>query len=886
MTKIPVPSAELSQRTSLIAFAIFAVMTAGVLGVFLVNSYRQAEQNVRLSLHNVTQIIETRIDSTLRRIQNDLEGLESHLISDALQQQNKTRFAERMQTELDRRTRYFPEVSSYRVYDANGGSLYNSGPVIPSHSIADRKYFQQAKANPSQPLHYSESILGKGTNKPVIAIAKPLRDREGRFRGLVLGALDLGHFVQIFSSVTLGSQSAFALRRTEDGALLARWPETSGQLNTPLKPGTPIRTWLESSEQSGTMKVIAQSDGVERIYGYSRVAGHPFAIFAGRATQDYLSQWRQIALVTISITLLALVLLALFLTRLQRALQQERETAASLAQERSNLEQRVQQRTRELASSMESLREAQRIARVGNWELDLVSNQLVWSDEIFSIFEIDKTRFAATYDAFLTAVHPDDRDAVNDAYRQSLETRQPYGITHRLLLPSGKIKYVHEQCETRFDSAGTPLLSIGTVQDVTASKLVEIELEKHRIHLESLVEERTASLNIAKEAAEAASRAKSTFLANMSHELRTPLNGIIGMTELALRHTGDAKIQDQLGKALQSSQHLLHVINDILDISKIEAERMHLEHTDFMLGEVLENLVSLLGQKAMDKGLKFLVHLQPGLPARRFSGDPTRLGQVLLNLAGNALKFTAQGAITVGVNLVEDKPENVLLRWEITDTGIGIDDEGQKRLFRAFEQADSSMTRKYGGTGLGLTISQRLVQMMGGEIGVESTPGQGSTFWFTVRLGNAAASAVSPAPTFAQDSAETRLQTQFVGTRVLLAEDEPINREVSRGLLEDVGFSVDLAEDGQQALELAQQQRYALILMDMQMPNLNGVDATKAIRADSLNTSTPILAMTANAFDEDRTACLDAGMNDHIAKPVEPQKLYETLLCWLEKRTQ
>ncbi|GAB1394435.1 hypothetical protein MASR1M60_25990 [Rhodocyclaceae bacterium] len=427
-----------------------------------------------------------------------------------------------------------------------------------------------------------------------------------------------------------------------------------------------------------------------------------------------------------------------------------------------------------------------------------------------------------------------------------------------------------------FDANGRCVGVLGIGHDIT-------DLKKYQNQLEALVAERTTQLVAAKETAEAASRAKSTFLANMSHELRTPMNAIMGMNDLILRRTDDPKLRDQLGKIAQASQHLLHVINDILDISKIEAASLRLEQVNFKLGNVLENLMSLLGHRAMEKGLKLLADLDPALARQNLCGDPLRLGQILLNLTGNALKFTAQGAITLRVRLTEESPTALRLHFEVADTGIGISEEHQRRLFTAFEQADSSMTRKYGGTGLGLAISKHLVELMGGEIGVTSTPGQGSTFWFSIPLNKAMedTGAVPPAPTFDADSAEIRLNRQFAGTRVLLAEDEPINQEVSRGLLEDVGLAVDLAVDGEEAVALAKRNAYALILMDMQMPNLNGVDATRAIRKLPGHENTPILAMTANAFDEDRQTCLGAGMNDHIGKPVDPSRLYEILLKWL-----
>jgi CheY-like chemotaxis protein len=310
---------------------------------------------------------------------------------------------------------------------------------------------------------------------------------------------------------------------------------------------------------------------------------------------------------------------------------------------------------------------------------------------------------------------------------------------------------------------------------------------------------------------------------------------------------------------------------------------MVFESIPLQLSVVVDNLTSTLGHKATEKGLRLATDLPADLMRQPLKGDPLRLGQILFNLVGNAIKFTPQGEVTLRARAVEESEKSVQVRFEVSDTGIGIELEAQSRLFQSFEQADNSMTRNYGGTGLGLAISKRLVNLMGGTIGMESTPGTGSTFWFVVPLKKREADAVPPAPTFTAFTAEQRLQVKYAGTRILLAEDEPIAQEVSRGLLEDVGLLVDLAEDGQQALELAKQNTYALILMDMQMPNLNGVAATQAIRALPAYAQTPILALTANAFDEDRQRCLDAGMNDHIAKPVDPDRLYETLLAWLER---
>ena len=470
---------------------------------------------------------------------------------------------------------------------------------------------------------------------------------------------------------------------------------------------------------------------------------------------------------------------------------------------------------------------------------------------------------------------------IEDEARSARELSN-YSGTLLFTPPDGRQVWLHATSRPQHRPDGG-IVWDGVAIDISARKQNEAELEWHRHHLEALVDERTAALSIAKEAAEAASRAKSTFLANMSHELRTPMNAVLGLAGIALRNASDPKLRDQLNKIMLASRQLLGIINDILDISKIEAERLVLEKTSFQPRLLLDNLVSMIGQKAADKGLSLRIDVPSEVARLTLDGDPLRLGQILLNFAGNALKFTSEGSITVRIRLLEETPADVLLRFEVADTGIGIAPADQQRLFTAFEQADSSTTRKYGGTGLGLAISKRLAVIMGGDAGVDSVPGAGSTFWFTARI---ARGVDQSAPAVqAEGGVARQLQAAHAGTRVLLAEDEPINQEVSRELLEEVGLKVDLAADGVQAVALARQTHYPLILMDLQMPNLNGIDATRQIRALPGYQATPILAMTANAFAEDRQACLAAGMSDHVAKPVDPEVLYAALLKWLEPPT-
>ena len=773
--------------------------------------------------------------------------------------------------------RQFPEVHFLIITDKLGQTVAAQSLEDPESvervrhfNAAQRPYFTfHRDASPADANRYFLSRPFKTiTNRETLAASRAIRGPHGEFLGVALVSMSPAYFESVVRQALPNSPSAAAALLNRDGDVIYRLPGGEAHTGKSAQASQSFQAFLHSPERLTRHLDTSVIDGTRRLAFFSKVGDTPLAVAVSTTLDGVLAAWRHDLMVRMAGFIMATAVSIGVVWDIQRRILERRQARASLQQ------------------SDERFRQAMQATSDGLWDWDAVNNTGYFSPGYYRMLGYEPDEFRMSRQAWFDLIHPADLDHARAINEDCISRRcESFEIEYRMKAKDGSWRWVLARGRAvQRDAQGMAMRMIGTHVDITDRVNAQRELELHRRHLEEQVSQRTHELELARNEAILASQAKSTFLANMSHEIRTPMNAIIGLTQLMRKEATSPEQAERLGHIHNAGQHLLSVISDILDLSKIEAGHMQLERLDFNLPHLLGSVEAIVAESARDKGLTLSVDCD-GVPPD-LCGDPTRLRQALINFAGNAVKFTHAGSIALRARLLRDDDREVLVRFEVQDTGIGIAQDKMPTLFQAFEQADASTTREYGGTGLGLAVARRIALLMGGEVGVDSTPGVGSTFWLTASLAHGQPAHAQPqAPALANVAdirqLEATLTERHRGARILVAEDNPVNREVALAMLKEVEMNVDMAHNGVEAVAAARARPYDLILMDMQMPTMDGLTATRAIRASTGHQHMPIVAMTGNAFGDDQQACLAAGMNDFITKPVDMVKLYTVLLKWL-----
>ena len=873
-TLLGASSTSIAQRRhQLILVIASSLLLLSLAAAFLLGyMHRQVELRVEASSQNLAKTLQQSIDQLVETVNVSMLAATDEMSREAAE---GTFNAGYLNFHLTRLSSRLPNIVLHAT-DERGIISYNTDAALRALKdldVSQRDYFRAPRDDADSALFIGTPVFSPMSQSWGWEFSRAARSREGQFLGVVYARIDVSVIQKMFAALQLEPRATVSLR---DRNLVLIAGRMESRAVFPIKTGTvnvsvQMQQAIAANPMAGSYTSGAtQLDTLVRTFSYARSPSYGFVVNAGVSGESAFAEWRQQAWIIGSLIALIALAALVFVTIIVRSWREGEVHLAALREAQA-----------QTAFSNTVLDQALEMAQCATWTLDIArdGNLPRLSPRAARLMGMPVHPVGCAHDSqwsrcLVDAAGQELADQVRLQYEEALQgKRERYDAKYPIKrIDTGTILWIHDMATVSRDSSDKPVFMRGVTRDIT---------------LEHQAQEAIIG---AMQEAEAASRAKGEFLANVSHEIRTPMNAIIGLSGLALKGEMPPRLQDYLGKIRESGEQLLRIINDILDFSRIEAGELEIDSIPFALEAVIEQVAQQMREKVRAKGLQLMCSLDSALP-KTLVGDPLRIGQILTNYANNAVKFSSQGEVHIAARLQSATASDVLVHFSVTDSGIGLTPEQMGRLFKSFEQADGSNTRRYGGTGLGLAISKSLAYAMGGEVGVTSEPGRGSTFWFTVRLGLGARD-----ETLTQAGADPQVASNLEaalaplrGARVLLVEDNEINQMVACEMLRGVGLVVEVAENGQLGVNQvharqSQGQPYDIVLMDIQMPVMDGLSATRLLRQTYSAQALPIVAMTANAMPGDKERCLGSGMNGFVSKPINPKELWQALLSGITLR--